>query len=45
MEELIFEVKKDKYIGQWIVWEVHQNYKIDRFHARTKRECKEWMKG
>lgn len=44
MKELMFEIKKDIYINKWIVWEVHKNYQIDRFHAKTKKECKEWLK-
>lgn len=45
MEELIFEIEKDIYINKWVVWEVHKNYKIDRFQAKTKKACKEWLKG
>lgn len=41
-----YEIEKDIYIndGKWIVWEIYPNYKIDRVHKRTKRECKEWLK-
>jgi hypothetical protein len=39
-----FEILKDKYLNCWIVWEVHRNYSIDRYRARTKKECKEWLK-
>lgn len=38
-----YETKKDKYLGVWIVWEVHTNYSVDRFHGKTKRECKQWL--
>lgn len=37
------QIEKDKILNCWIVWEVHRNYKVDRYHARTKRECKEWL--
>lgn len=40
---MIFEIEKDKYLECWIVWECHKNYKIDRFQAKTKKECKEWI--
>lgn len=38
-----FNIEKDKYLNAWIVWEVHKNYSIDRYHGRTKRECKKWL--
>lgn len=38
----MFEILKDEYLGCFIVWEVHKNYKIDRFHG-LKRECKQWI--
>ena len=38
-----FNIEKDKYLNTWIVWEVHTNYSIDRYHARTKKECKKWL--
>lgn len=38
-----YEIEKDIYLNCWIVWESHRNYKIDRFHATTKRECKKWI--
>lgn len=34
---------KDKYLGCWIVWEVHRNYRVDRDHERTKKECLQWI--
>jgi hypothetical protein len=37
------KIEKDKYINCWIVWEVHPNYMIDRYHAKTKKECKRWL--
>jgi hypothetical protein len=39
-----FKILKDKYINCWIVWEVHKNYSIDRYHAKTKKRCQEWLK-
>lgn len=39
-----YQIEKDKILGCWVVWEVHPNYKVDSFHAKTKRECKEWVK-
>ena len=36
-------IEKDKVLKCWIVWEIHHNYKIDRHHAKTKRECKTWL--
>lgn len=40
-----FKIEIDFYIsdGKWIIWEIHKNYSIDRFHARTKKECKQWL--
>ena len=38
-----YKIEKDKYLDCWIVWEVHKNYSIDRFHAKTKKECKQWL--
>ena len=37
------EILKDKYINCWVVWEVHCNYSVDLFHAKTRKECKEWI--
>lgn len=39
-----YNIEKDKYLNKWIVWEVYENYSIDRLHAKTKKECKEWLK-
>lgn len=38
-----YKIEKDKYLGVWIVWEVHTNYSIDKYHGKTKRECKQWL--
>ena len=35
-------IEKDNILKCFIVWEVHQNYKIDRFRG-LKRECKKWL--
>lgn len=37
------KIEKDLYMGCWVVWEVHNNYSIDIYHAKTKRECKRWL--
>ena len=39
-----YEIEKDNVLNCWVVWEVHKNHKIDRFHGKLKRECKEWLK-
>ena len=39
-----YVIEKDKILNCWIIWEVHRNYKIDRFWGKTKRECKEWIR-
>lgn len=38
----MYEIEKDKVLNTFIVWEVHHNYKIDRFRG-LKKECKEWV--
>ena len=40
-----YEIKKDFILNCYVIWEVYVNYKVDVFHARTKRECKEWLKS
>lgn len=37
-----FKIEKDNILNCFIVWEVHTNYMIDRFHG-LKRECKKWL--
>jgi hypothetical protein len=37
-------IEKDKILNCYIVWEVHLNYKIDRFRSKLKRECNEFIK-
>lgn len=39
-----YEIEKDKYLNTYIVWEVHTNYKIDRFRG-LKKECTKWIKN
>lgn len=39
------EILKDKYLKCWVVWEIHNNYMVDLFHGKTKKECKEWLNG
>ena len=38
-----YEPVNDKYLGCWVVWEVHINYRIDRQHTRTKKEAIAWI--
>ena len=38
-----YEIEKDTILKCWIVWEKHKNYSIDRFRAKTKKECKLWI--
>jgi len=33
-----YEIEKDKYIGKFILWEVHRNYRVDLYHG-LKRDC------
>lgn len=40
-----YEIKKDKILNCYIVWEVHNNYKIDVFKSKLKRDCKKFIKG
>lgn len=39
-----WEIKKDPYLNKWIIWEVHPNYKLDIYHATTKKDCIKWIK-
>ena len=39
-----YTIEKDEILKCFIVWEVHLNYKIDRFRG-LKRECKQWIKN
>lgn len=41
---MTLEIEKDKYLNCWIVWECHQNYRVDIFHAKTKKECVEYVR-
>lgn len=41
---MIYEIEKDKTLKVYIVWEVHTNYKIDRYRG-LKRECVAWIKN
>jgi len=38
------EIEKDKILNCYIVWEVHSNYKIDRYRSELKRDCKKFIK-
>lgn len=37
-----YEIEKDTILNCFIVWEIHRNYRIDRFRG-LKRECKAWI--
>lgn len=39
-----FEIEKDNILNKYIVWECHDNYKVDVFKSNLKRDCKEWIK-
>lgn len=38
-----YEIEKDKILNCYIVWEIQNNIKIDRFRGK-KRECQTWIK-
>lgn len=38
-------IQKDEILGYWIIWELYLNCKIDIYHGKTKKECKEWLKS
>lgn len=38
-------ILKDKILNCYIVWEIYTNYKIDIYHGKTKKGCKEWLKS
>lgn len=37
-------IEKDKYLGKYIVWEIHRNYMVARFKG-YKYECIKWLEG
>ena len=37
-------IEKDLILNLWVVWEYHDNYMIDKFKSKTKKQCKEWVK-
>ena len=37
-----YKIEKDKCLGKYIVWEIHKNLKIQRYHG-YKYQCKEWI--
>jgi len=41
----MYQIEKDVYLNCYIVWEVHNNYKVDVKHGKTKKECKQWLKS
>lgn len=40
-----YEIEKDPYLNKYIVWEVHQNYKVQVFCHKLKKECTKWLKN
>ena len=38
-----YEIEKDPYLNCYVIWEVHNNYKIDRYRAKLKRDCKKYL--
>lgn len=40
---MTYEIEKDKILACWVVWEVHRNYKVEVYRAKTKRECKKFI--
>lgn len=40
-----YEILKDTILKCWIVWEKHNNYKVDVYQAKTKKECLAWLKN
>lgn len=41
--EQTYKIEKDLYVDKWIVWEVHKNYKINKFQG-TEKQCYQWIK-
>lgn len=37
-----YEIMKDEYLNTYIVWEMHRNYRVDRFKG-YKYQCEEWL--
>ena len=37
-----YKIEKDNVLNCFIVWEIHQKYKIDRYRG-LKRECRAWI--
>ena len=35
-------IEKDDYLNTYIVWEIHRNYKVDKFKG-FKYQCEEWL--
>lgn len=38
-----YVIEKDNILDCYIVWEIHRNYRIDRFRANLKKDCKRWI--
>lgn len=43
-KEIMLVIEKDKYLNCWVVWEIHRNYKVARFHANSETKCKTFIK-
>ena len=35
---MMYVIEKDPYVGKFILWGVHRNYRVDLYHG-LKREC------
>ena len=38
-----YVIEKDPYVGKFILWEVHKNYRVDLFHG-LKKDCLKFKK-
>lgn len=38
-----YAIEKDNILNCYIVWEVHRNYKINRFKSKLKEDCEKWV--
>lgn len=39
-----YRISKSKLLNIWIVWQWYGNLEVMVFKAKTKKECKEWLK-
>lgn len=38
-----YVIVKDPVYKMWVVWERFKSVKVERFKAKTKKECKKWL--